>query len=251
MNTLQLRRRSRPAISSAGDGLPPGPGESIRTPISDDWRGIQFEIGKMVDYVQHFSTDALINKTSHRVVELCKAKDKLCEMNALFLWTKKNYRYVNDPPGREVLTTPASMLSDIMTPPNVLEHILGPDLVRQIQGFGVGESLFSYTTGVVECASCFRVHGGKLHPKASEDCDGGSTFLATMLAAVGIVPRFRFGGQKEPNGSCNYHHVWVQGRGPGGEWVDMDVTEEVSKLGWFFEGFGCFGHVPIFPGHEE
>ena len=65
------------------------------------------------------------------------------------------------------------------------------------------------------------------HGKASGDCDDLSTFLATMLGAVGIEPRFRFGGNKDQG----IHHVWVQARqsqefsmSGRDRWVDYDPS---------------------------
>jgi intein/homing endonuclease len=93
----------------------------------------------------------------------------------------------------------------------------------------------------------FILEGGVL----VHNCDEGATFLATLLASVGIVPRFRFGGYEDPSASdgCNYHHVWVQGLDDSGNWVDMDVTEKKSDLGWFYDGFGCTGIAEIFHGY--
>lgn len=245
MNVIDRRRRT----ASTGFGPIPRRGESFRTPIPDNERGIQFEIGKMREYVRHFSGDPLVVRVARRIVELCPAKDKTCEMNAIYLWTKGHFRYVNDPPSKEVIATPLSQISDIMTPPEVLEAVLGPKLIQQIQGFGVGMSLLDIShpdRRAMVSGSCWKNELTGMCHRTSGDCDEASTFLATMLAAVGIVPRFRFGGTETSSGDCNYHHVWVQGQDEHGGWVDMDITEPDKKIGWFFEGFDCTGYTPIF-----
>ncbi len=61
--------------------------------------------------------------------------------------------------------------------------------------------------------------------KTSEDCDGLSTYLATLIAAIGVRPRFRFGGSYEQG----IHHVWVQAE-INGRWIDMDPSIG-SRLG--------------------
>lgn len=249
MSSIIRRRRGDIDGATPFDDAPPGRGENIIRNIHDDERGIRFEVGKMVQYAQSFMHDPLVLRTARNVVSVCRQKDKLCEMQALFLWVKGNYRYVNDPPGREVIQTPVSQIMEMLTPPHVLRQILGDDLIRQMEGFGA-RSRMSETAHSFVCASCFRTELSGPKPKTSGDCDEGATLLATMLGAVGIVPRFRFGGMLRGN-ACNYHHVWVQARDAGGNWIDMDVTEEKSKLGWFFEGFDCFGHAFILPKDQE
>lgn len=209
----------------------PGPGTNRVRKIPNDVRGITFEIGRMIRYIRDFRADAMVVKIARRVVELCAAKDKKCEMAAIFLWVRNNFRYVNDPVNAEVIATPSQQLRELLTPPEVIERILGPDLVRQLKGFGLGYSLLAAA-----------------QPKVSGDCDEGAILLGTMLAAVGITPRLRFGGTMGGS-ECNYHHVWIQALNEEtGEWVDMDVTETKAVLGWFHRGFDCYGFLPIFEG---
>lgn len=255
VNAIVLRRVRLEAVSfyraGATEAAPdvrhlPGRGEFFRTPTPNDERGIRFEVEKMVEYVKQFSGDRDVVVLAKRIAELCEPKDKLCEMTALFYWTKNHYRYVNDPVEKEMLTTPPRMVEDILAPPEVIREILGEDLIRQMHGFGVGKSILKRDREL-RAESCFK--DGRHCPRASEDCDSGAVFLATLFAAVGIVPRFRFGGTKAGE-RCNYYHVWTQGQGPGGEWIDFDVTEVSSKPGWFWPHFDCFGRASIWPGQE-
>lgn len=235
----------------------PGRGETIVRPMSDTAEGIRrLQVPKMVQYVREFTGDPDVTQLGRRIAQLCEAKDKLCEMNALFLWTKNHMRYIADPIGKELIATPKLHLAEIMTPPSVVQAILGDTLIRQMRGFGVGRSVMGedLQTNVLVGKACFvgeELSGPKLS-RTSGDCDEGSTFLATLLASVGIVSRFRFGGQEDDSASdgCNYHHVWVQGQDDTGKWIDLDVTEKKSKLGWFHDGFSCTGVASIFPGHS-
>jgi hypothetical protein len=249
MNVIH-RRRGNP--SDALRDAPPGAGESFERPMADTGEGIRrLQIPKMVQYVREFNGHPDITKLARRIAQLCTAKDKLCEMNALFLWAKNHMRYVSDPVAKETIATPAFHYAEIMTPPEIIRAILGEKLLNQMNGFGAGHSLIGtdQRKSILLCDGCFsRELSGVRHSKTSGDCDEASTFLATLLSSIGIVPRFRFGGQRNAHAAdgCNYHHVWVQGQADDGHWVDMDITEEKSKLGWFHDGFSCTGVLPIF-----
>lgn len=244
MSIIHLRRMGR--IADPTEEASPGRGESIVRSIPDDEKGIRFEIGRMVRYVRDYRADPKVVKLARRIVQLCAAKDRLCEMKGLFLWTKGHFRYINDPVNGEAIMTAPAMIADIETPPEVIEAILGPDLVRQMQGFGIGAAALTPPSRI-ECRGCFRdtLSGAEYIGKTSEDCDSGAIFLGTMLAAIGIVPRFQFGGFAEASGDPNYHHVWVAGKADNGDWIDMDITEEKSTLGWSYP-FQARGHVDIF-----
>lgn len=252
MNVIH-RRRGVP--SDALSERAPGRGETFIRPMSDTAEGIRkLQVPKMVQYVREFTGDPDITRLARRVTQLCEAKDKLCEMNVLFQWAKNHVRYVNDPVGKETIVTPKMQLAEIMTPPSVVRAILGDRLIEQMRGFGAGHSLVGDDDrkSILVCKGCFTDElSGPKHSRTSGDCDEGSTFLATLLSSVGIVPRFRFGGQEDAGASdgCNYHHVWVQGLDDAGNWIDLDVTEKKSKLGWFHDGFSCTGVAAIFPEH--
>jgi hypothetical protein len=228
----------------------PRTGESVLSPMADGQAGINFEVDKMSAYVREFRNDPLVVKTARRLVELCDAKDKTCEMNVMYTWVKNHFRYVNDTVDEEVIQTPASHLREIQTPPDVLRQLLGDNLISQLFGFGVSESLANPKhpgKNNFVCGACFVPTGlgstkALHHGKTSADCDEGATFLATMLEAIGIPARFRFGaftgcGEAEPA----YQHVWVQGQNENGDWLDMDVTENDKSFLWFYDQFRCYG----------
>lgn len=54
--------------------------------------------------------------------------------------------------------------------------------------------------------------------RSTGDCDELSTFEASLLAAIGIEPRFRFGGEGR-----EMYHVWVQAL-VGNAWVDLEPS---------------------------
>jgi Transglutaminase-like superfamily len=253
LNVIFRRRGYSESLSASNADVSPGRGESIRRDMPDTDEGIrQIQIPKMVQYVREFSSDPLVVKTARRVVELCRAKDRVCEMQAIFLWSKAHMRYVSDTVNKEVIATAPQKIGEMMMPPEILRAILGESLIRALNGeFGVGESLLHRTNQLV-CKGCF-IHDPSapegLRPRSSGDCDEACVLLATMLAAIGIPPRFRLGGMpssKAPDG-CSYHHIWTQAQNlDSGEWVDMDITEEKSTLGWSYPHFGCTGIVTIY-----
>lgn len=93
------------------------------------------------------------------------------------------------------------------------------------------------------------------------DCDDKAIFLATALALVGEVTRFRVGSYD----GREWGHVWVQWR-RGKDWIDFDPTPRAVKFnghtvptypGWHvnakrFAEFGIFegagGQVGVIPG---
>lgn len=253
MNIIVRKRFAARHLSSdtANIVTPPKRGESFSREIPADESGIRnFEVPQMVQYVKQFNAMPRIVKLARRIVSICPAKDKLCEMNALFLWVKNHMRYVNDPVDKEVIATAEYHLDDLAMPPDLVEAILGKELLQQMEGFGVQRSALGMKTNVIHCKACFEQNLSGPRPTTSGDCDEGATLLSTLLAAVGIVPRFRFGGTEDSKSSdgCNYHHVWVQANDGRGSWIDMDVTEAESKLGWFYPHFTCFGATPIWQG---
>jgi hypothetical protein len=60
----------------------------------------------------------------------------------------------------------------------------------------------------------------KTRGRTSGDCDEIATLTATLLASIGIEPRFRFGGE-----GSELFHVWVQADINGhGLWGDLEST---------------------------
>ena len=166
----------------------------------------------------------------------------MCEMEALYRWTKNHYRYVSDPVNAETISTPPSQFAEIDTPPEVLRAILGDDLIQRMQGFGVAGAI--HEANVIECPGCFRHSIGGIIPKTSGDCDEGVTLLASMAASIGIVPRFHLGGYTSES-EDSWSHIW-NGLQHNMDWVNIDLTEDFP-IGEFYHGFTVYGHYDIFP----
>jgi hypothetical protein len=233
-------------------GAPIGEGQARRVGISDDMAGIQFEVGRMVDYVRYFSRDPLVVRTVELLAHACKAKDKRCLAQSIFEWVKANVLFLNDPVDAEKIKSAQRQIKELSTPKEILAWILRPILGKNIPG-----SVLDRPLNPVVIRSPFKNVDGDLawvpDPKIVGDCDEGSTLLATLLASAALVPRFRFGGLWADEGGkkiCAWHHVWVQVKLPDG-WIDLDVTEEQSKFGWYFPGFRCLESQAIFAGSDE
>jgi hypothetical protein len=55
--------------------------------------------------------------------------------------------------------------------------------------------------------------------RVSGDCDEFSPFVCTLLASIGIMSCFRFGGR-----GTELYHVWSQAQLPNGQWCDLDPS---------------------------
>ena len=75
--------------------------------------------------------------------------------------------------------------------------------------------------------------------RTSGDCDEGSCFEAALLAAIGIKPRFRFGGEGR-----EIYHVWLQAQF-NNKWVDLEPSGYLEP-GKFFK-FPRYEERVIFP----
>lgn len=205
MNVIH-RRRGHP--SDALREAPPGRGETLVRPMSDTAEGIRrLQVPKMVQYVRHYTGDPDVTQLARRITQLCEAKDKLCEMNVLFQWTKNHMRYVNDPVGKEMIATPKLHLAEILTPPEVVRAILGEELIQQMRGFGVGRSVMGdgFRTNVLAYKACFRDElSGVHHGATSGDCIPFSQKIIVRDRSEG---RYKVVPVGELEKSWRYYHV--------------------------------------------
>ena len=220
-------------LGVAVDAAAPRPGEILRTRVPDTMRGIRFEMGRMVQMVRDAVGDPVVVDAARMVLLASRPKNRVSELGAIFGWTKAHFHYVSDPIGKEYLQSASRMVRQTQVPRQVLAKILGPVYAKARNG--------------VADLSGAQMRGPL--PKAMGDCDEGSVLVAAMAGAVGILPRFRFGGA---GGSL--HHVWVQAFvppgddldvGPEGQWVDMDVTESSYGLGQYAP-FARYARMEIF-----
>lgn len=210
-NLSQARQPSGSALTSP----PPRDGEVIRTALPDDFGGIQFEIGRMIEYVHEAAKDPVVQKQADEIAGSAGlsgfSSDAIDRLAATEAWCRDHYVYVNDPPNIEVIQTPRRMIKQTLVPSAVLRSILDPHY--EALGSALGPVVDSY----------------ELSGLCAGDCDEGSTLILSLLAGDPEMRplRFRFGGNK---GSL--YHVWGLA-GVNGQLIDSDLTEPSFTLGDF------------------
>lgn len=135
--------RATPATSPSALTAPsPRNGEIRRTALPDTFDGIRFEIGRMVKYVQDARKDPLMIDTARvicanfgKFVEEMSRREgkpisahnnKTLYVEAIDLWCREYFCYVNDPPNVEVIQTAPRMVKQTKIPREVIEHIMEP-----------------------------------------------------------------------------------------------------------------------------
>lgn len=235
----------RRASTSALDAPPPGTGEVLRTALPDTFDGIRFEIGRMAKYVDSARTDPWMAAFAANVCQrygrlagripgldgksLSAADQRLVFCEALDLWCREHFAYVNDPPNIEVIQTPKRMVKQTMVPVEVEKHILEPFY----EEFEMANPSF-YMKGYVP------------PPLYFGDCDEA---VCCYLGLCVSMPRsgaamngpesapvrcfFRFGGN-----DGTLHHVWAKVKVDEQD-IDADHTEPGFKIGDFsrFEAY--------------
>ncbi len=225
-----IKRMSQSALMSP----PPKTGEVIRTALPDDWNGIRYEIGKMVNYVRQAAKDPFMIEHCRAIVDgyaqaaasmngnsLAGIDPRNLAIEAIEGWCRRHYSYVNDPPNIEVIQTPKRMVKQTMVPAEVTRDVMAP--IFEVMADAVGPSVSEY----------------EIPGMTAGDCDEGSTLMNAHCAAWKGSPdagmeggsdqirpiRFRFGG----NGGT-LHHVWAR---PylGDQGIDSDLTEPGYGLG--------------------
>lgn len=229
-----LGRDERRTLNQAAVQAPsPRDGEVRRTALPDTFDGIRFEIGRMVKYVQDARKDPLIIDTARMIcsqfgkfVEEMSAREgnpvsahnnKTLYCEAIDIWCRTHFCYVNDPPNVEVLQTPRRMVKQTRIPREIVEHIMAP-----------------FYEAMEEADPAF--HRGSYSPPPifMGDCDEIATMVLSLAGCMDIQPlRFRFGGN-----DGTLHHVWAR-MNADGKWWDSDVTEPEYRIGDFsnFESY--------------
>jgi len=75
--------------------------------------------------------------------------------------------------------------------------------------------------------------------RTSGDCDEYAPFTCTLLAAIGIRPRFRFGGR-----GTELYHVWSEAELRDGVWCNLDPSCYLPA--GFFYDFPKYESMEIF-----
>jgi hypothetical protein len=215
---------------------PPKTGEVIRTALPDDWNGIRYEIGKMVNYVKQAAKDPFMIEHSRAIVEnysqaaaamngnsLAGVDPRSLAMEALEGWCREHYSYVNDPPNIEVIQTPKRMVKQTMIPAEVTREVMAP--IFEAMTVALGPAVSEYEVPGLTAGDCDE--GSTLMNAHCAAWKGDSDSKSMQSSAMGQIRpiRFRFGG----NGGT-LHHVWAR---PylGDQGIDSDLTEPGYNLG--------------------
>lgn len=213
---------------SALSAPPPGDGEVLRTALPDSFDGIRFEIGRMIKYVQDARKDPLMIDTARVICtqfgkfveQVSQAEgrgvdvhnNKTLYIEALDIWCRDHFCYLNDPPNVEVIQTPRRMVKQTRIPREVIEHIMAP-FYRAMEE--ADPAMAKHILGQYEAPPIF-----------SGDCDEAASVIMALAACVDVGPlRFRFGGN-----DGTLHHVWARAYADG-KWYDSDITEPTYRLG--------------------
>lgn len=235
------------ASTSALNAPPPGSGEIRRTALPDTFDGIRFEIGRMGKYVEAVRNDPWMADFSGRICssyagmagsfaamqgkDLSQTDQRLVCCEALDLWCRDHFAYVNDPPNIEVIQTPKRMVKQTLVPSEVVKSILEPfyeefsqaDPSFYVEGYMPPPMYFGDCDEAVVCYLGLCVAMPKTGVDLEMNGPGGGPVRAF----------FRFGGN-----DGTLHHVWARVR-VGENEIDADHTEPGYKIGDFsrFEAY--------------
>lgn len=221
--------------------------------MSEDMQALRKMVADMLEEIHRDSGDPIVWRTTRMISMACavdhmptEEERKDCTIQSVWKWLKNNVMYVNDPSGKEVEVAPAQLIADLKTPPNVLAAVLGPVLGDAILGYSAVNIPKDQVMNLnpVFARSCLALSGGKsLCAKSVEDCDSLARLPAAMLKSVGIPVRLVVGGHIDHDGSCAFHHIWIQAQNSKEKWIDMDLTRPESTLGWYWKKFECIEYT--------
>ncbi len=85
--------------------LAPGPPSQLLNISSGD-AGVTDTLRLMAQLARQYKTNPFVRQTGARIVQVCPAKDDLCEITALQNWVRSNIRYTGDVYDTETVQTP-------------------------------------------------------------------------------------------------------------------------------------------------
>ncbi len=176
----------------------PTDGEVRHTKLPDDFNGIRFEIGRMIQYVKDAAVDPVVIENVEAICEDYAERmgigrdssgmdDRRTCVEAIEAWCRSHYVYLNDPPNIEFIQTPRRMIKQTRVPPDVIRFVIEP-LFDAMKSAANASAVDAYDPPGITWG----------------DCDEGSDFVLGHAAAKGIKPlMFDFGGH-----DGTLHHVW-------------------------------------------
>lgn len=218
----------------------PKGGRVRRIKLPNDWRGIQFEIGRMASQIREQYTlpsimdsarqiagrwvryveDMLAQRGEHYQVSGSQA----VQLEGLDIWNRHHFVYVRDPNDKEVIQTPERILRQTKLGREFVDMLMEPFYAAM----EAEDPEYNHTAY-------------NPPPIFVGDCDEALTLEMSQAAALGMRPvKFIFGATGK-----QIHHVWGQVTADGTPY-DIDLTEPGFKLGQrgdydYYEEYEVFG----------
>lgn len=195
------------------DAEVPGPGESRTSRLPDGPAGIQYELARMIRFIQEGRKDPLVIEVARKVAEMSTEAARqtgrtvtddnrdLIHLEGLHAWCRENFLYMRDPAGIELIQTAPRQLRRLNFPPELASGFWAP-----IQKLAAAKA---------------RVDMKKLHlpdAKMVGDSDEAVIVSLALAAAIGIQPlKMRLGGRNKV-----IHYVWGAAA-VDDKWRDFDI----------------------------
>ena len=203
----------------------PKGGQHRRIKLPNDWKGIQFVIGRMAQnirdqYRQKYIIDAarqiaarwcrfVEDQMAQRGEHVSTFGSQVIQLEGLYIWCKHHAHYVNDPHNMEVTQTPERLLRQTELSSEFIEMLMEP-FYREME----------------ERDETFKKGDYKSPPLMIGDCDELDQLCLTMAASLGMRPiKLRFGATGD-----EIHHVWGNVTADAEEF-EIDLTEPTYELG--------------------
>ncbi len=188
----------------------PGPGQERHISLPDSHAGVEYELARIVKFIQEGRKDALVIETARKVVELglgtarqlgrkiSHATHPLIALEALHAWCRENFEYINDPVDVELIQTASRQLRRLDFPSEFGNGMWTP--IRKAM------ALQAKKKGDVLVLP---------KPKMVEDSDEAVIVSLSLAAAVGVSPLKLYLGGKQKT----VHYVW------GAAWADGKLRD--------------------------
>ena len=183
----------------------------------DGSEGIQYQLERMVKFIQAGRKDPVVIETARDIAhlsvqvsgqlgrEVTDDNRDLVHLEGIHAWCRERFAYVQDPVGIELIQTPQKMLRGLQVTPEALESYWKP--IRKAM-----EVTLASKYGAAVAAATVPA------PKMVGDSDEAVVIVLALAAAIGIEPlRMRLGGKEDV-----FHYVWGSAVVMGA-WHDVDI----------------------------